>query len=207
MWRTSATNTTPLPERVVLDATVLRSLGVLSLGAALLTLWDCVIVNTIFDPPDGGELGRITMSISAECERMQHGSSSSSRWGSALEGLTKLQRQLSEESVSATNEDEQVLAHQLSSKDPTWRLWRNEMGIGARRIDDGEAACIAVAVTRGMQFATDDKPAVAAFKSLTSSRAFSTFDALDQLASLGHIEDLEGLERRLIHLRGPQRSR
>lgn len=38
-------------------------MGVLGLGPALLGVWACITIDTIFDPPDGGELGGIASTI------------------------------------------------------------------------------------------------------------------------------------------------
>lgn len=200
-WPTNAMHS----HSVIIDATVYRSMGVLGLGSALLDIWTCVTIDTIFDPPDGGELGGIASSIRGEVERLQHGSASSSLWSEALDGLDSLATQLAGRPILRPTDDETDLAQLLASKNDTARSWRLERGIGVRRIDTGEAVCIAVAMSRGLRFATDDRPAAAAFELLTSATALSSFDALDQMHILGLLDSVEHVEQRLVRMRGPQR--
>ena len=187
---------------VVIDATVYRSMGVLGLGPALFDVWVCI---TIFDPPDGGELGGIVSTIRGELTRLQHGSSASSLWNEGLDGLDQLIAQLTSHTIVRPTAAETDLAMLLASKHDDARAWRHEQGIGARRIDTGEAVCIAVAMSRIFEFATDDRPAAAAFESLSGRTARSTFDVLDELCARGVVESVEDAEQRLIRLRGPQR--
>ena len=202
-WRTNAM---PSPSPVVVDSTVFRSLGVLGLGSALLEHWECVTLDVIFDPPDGGELRRITSTIRGEVERLQHGSSASSLWSEALYGLDNLIVELTRRTVLRPTDQEMDLAGRLASKNDAALAWRHEHGIGVRRIDSGEAVCLAVAMMRTFGFATDDRPAAAAFDSLTGRSARSSFDALDHLHAQGLVNDVEGAEQRLVRLRGPLRS-
>ena len=87
MWPTSDMSS---GDPIVIDATVYRSLGVLGLGCELLDAWRCVTINTIFDPPDGGEIGRIAAAIRRETSTLQHGSAASSLWGAATDQLASL---------------------------------------------------------------------------------------------------------------------
>ncbi len=190
---------------VVIDATVYRSMGVLGLGPALLGVWACITIDTIFDPPDGGELGGIASTIRGELTRLQHGSSASSLWNEGLDALDELIAQLTSQTIVRPTDAETDLAVLLASKHDDARSWRHEQGIGARRIDTGEAVCIAVAMSRSFEFATDDRPAAAAFESLSGRTARDSFDVLDELGALGFVESVEHAEQRLVRLRGPER--
>ena len=140
--------------KIVVDTTVYRSFGALGLGRELLACWQCLTVNTIFDPPDGGELGRIVTAIAAEVATLQHGSAASTMWLNALTGIEHLLALLKVQPVIQPVGAELLLAERLASKTQEDRDWRHGLGILARRIDAGEAACMAVAITRGYGFAT-----------------------------------------------------
>jgi len=51
---------------------------------------------------------------------------------------------------------ETAMALQLSSRDAHHGEWRHSLGLRARRLDTGEAVSIAIAVARGLDFASDD---------------------------------------------------
>lgn len=202
MWPTSDMSS---GDPIVIDATVYRSLGVLGLGCELLDAWRCVTINTIFDPPDGGEIGRIAAAIRRETSTLQHGSAASSLWGAATDQLASLILLLAQVDVVPPSDSEDELATNLASKSDISRAWRQTLGIGARRIDSGEAACLAVAITRSYDFATDDRPAAGAFTAMTGQKPRTTFDALDEFAAAGRLNNLEEIELRLLRLRGPVR--
>jgi predicted nucleic acid-binding protein len=65
------------------------------------------------------------------------------------------------------------------------------MGVKSRAIHAGEAACIAVAVSRELTFATDDGDAVLAYQALGGHSATSTLMLLHEAATRDILDEAD----------------
>ncbi|HTX25698.1 MAG TPA: hypothetical protein VME19_01625, partial [Streptosporangiaceae bacterium] len=91
--------------------------------------------------------------------------------------------------VVAVSPDELELAIRLQSRRPEDRAWRQSLGAKSRRLDAGESACIAIAASRSLAFASDDEDALTLWAALTSSSGHRTRDLLRRLVNSGTIEE------------------
>jgi hypothetical protein len=85
--------------------------------------------------------------------------------------------------VLTLNDDELELAVRLQSRRPEDREWRRSLGAKARRLDTGESASIAIAVTRSLAFASDDEDALTLWEALSGIAGRRTRDLLRQLVT------------------------
>ncbi len=88
-----------------------------------------------------------------------------------------------------------ALTARLISMNDVDRDWRRSLGMRARRLDTGEAASIGIAVTDGLDFASDDGQALIAYDALTGRPEVRTRDVIKLLVSQGLIEEAVGRDR------------
>lgn len=81
------------------------------------------------------------------------------------------------------------MAVRLQSRLPEDREWRRSMGAKARRLDAGESASIAIAVTRSSAFASDDEDALTLWEALTGIPGQRTRELLRQLVTDGSVAE------------------
>jgi hypothetical protein len=80
----------------------------------------------------------------------------------------------------------------LTFRDAAHRAWRQGLGLRARRLDAAEAVSIAIAVTRGLDFASDDEQAIVACAALANREAMRTRDVIKLLITHGLITEADG---------------
>jgi hypothetical protein len=178
---------------VLLDASVVRNFGVVGKGDILLLLLaEPVLVDVVLSIHGDGEVPRIRLAIERELLSFRIGSGEHSMWIAALAGIDDLMNGLRGCAQFITLDPrEESIAHRLTSVTPEDRAWRSSFGVKARRIHAGEAACIAVAVTRGIAFATDDNDAAHAYVGLSQRTPESTLSLLKRSVTLGMLDDQE----------------
>ncbi len=88
--------------------------------------------------------------------------------------------------------DEAWTAARLVSREAEQREWRSTLGLTARRLDAGEAVSIAIAKARGLDFASDDRQALLAYRALTGGTALRTLDMIQLLVRSGLVEEAAG---------------
>jgi hypothetical protein len=182
---------------MLLDASVARSIAVLrwvdELATALagpLRIAHGVLSE---DPAEPCELRGIRDALQREVHRLQVGSGRQTRALSAVEGLDRL-LSVGPETVTVVMPDaaETTMALQLSSRDAHHREWRQSLGPRARRLDTGEAVSIAIAVARGLDFASDDEEAIVAYTALADRDTIRTRDVIKMLVAHGLITEAAG---------------
>ncbi|MGH8994741.1 MAG: hypothetical protein ACRDYB_01660 [Acidimicrobiales bacterium] len=133
---------------------------------------------------DPSELRRIRRALQRQAEDAGLGSGRAGRALSAVQGLDQLLALTSDElTVLTLDADEWKLAVRLQSRRPGDRAWRHSLGAKARRLDAGESASIAIAVTRSLAFASDDEDALTLWKALSGVPGCRTRDLLFQLVA------------------------
>lgn len=173
---------------MLVDASVARSFAVVGWTRHLLRLCGGAIlvadaVHGVY-PDDPSELRRIRSALQRQAEDAGFGSGRAGRALSAVHGLDQLLALASDElTVLTLDADEWKLAVRLQSRLPEDREWRRSMGAKARRLDAGESASIAVAVSRSSAFASDDEDALTLWKALSGIPGRRTRDLLWQLVT------------------------
>jgi hypothetical protein len=178
---------------VLLDASVVRNFGVLGKGDILLRLVaEPVLVDVVMSVDGDGEVPGIRSAIERELLSLAIGSGEHSMWIAALAGIDDLVNGLRECAQFLTlDPSEESIAYRLTSVTPDDRAWRTSLGVKARRIHAGEAACIAVAVTRGIGFATDDGDAAHAYVGLSQRTPESTLSLLKRSITFRMLDEPE----------------
>ena len=165
---------------MILDASVVRNFGVLGHGPLLLHLVPRpVLVDVVMSLDGDGEVPGIRAAIDNEVVRLAVGSGDHSIWLAASIGIAEIVELLTSAAEFAVlTPTEFDLAMRLRSKDPIDQAWRVQQGAPSRHIDAGEAACIAVAHARRLNFATDDEPGARTYQGLCHRAADSTLGIL-----------------------------
>ena len=178
---------------MLLDASVVRNFGVLGKGDILLRLVAApVLVDVVMSIDGDGEVPGIRSAIERELLLFAIGSGEYSMWIAALAGIDDLMNGLRGRAQFLTLDPrEESIAYRLTSVTPEDRAWRTSLGVKVRRIHVGEAACIAVAVTRGIALATDDNDAAHAYVGLSQRTPESTLSLLKRSATLGMLDEPE----------------
>lgn len=94
-------------------------------------------------------------------------------------------------SVLALSGDEVALAVRLQSRRSEDRAWRQSLGAKGRRLDAGESASIAIALTRSLSFASDDNDALTLWEALSGATGLRTRDLLRELVGKGLVAEQE----------------
>jgi len=185
---------------VLVDASVARSFAVIDWSHHLIQVCGgkVLLADGVHGakPEDPSELRRIRDALSRQAEQAGLGSGVASRALAAVQGLDHLLALPPEQlSVLKLNEDELELAVRLQSRHREDQEWRRSLGTKARRLDAGESASIAIAVTRSLEFASDDEDALAVWRALTGRPGHRTLDLFKQLVGEGAIEESDAKSR------------
>ena len=188
---------------MLVDASVARSFAVVGWTRHLLHLsgGTILVADGVHgaDPDDPSELRRIRRALQRQADDAGLGSGRSSRALSAAQGLDELLALDSGElAVLTLSGDEVELAVRLQSRRPEDRAWRHSLGAKARRLDAGESASIAIAVTRSQVFASDDDDALNLWEALSGAPGRRTRDLLHKLVSKAVVAEQEA--RDVYHL-------
>jgi len=188
---------------VLVDASVARSFAVVGWTRHLLQLSGGTILVAegvhSANPDAPSELRRIRRALQREADDAGLGSGRASRALSAVQGLDELLALDSGElTVLTLSDDEMELAVRLQSRRPEDRAWRHALGAKARRLDAGESASIAIALTRSRAFASDDDDALTLWRALSGASGWRTCDLLHQLVTNAVVPEHEA--REMYHL-------
>jgi hypothetical protein len=173
---------------VLVDASVARSFAVVGWTRHLIQVCGgtILVADTVHGEyaDDPSELRRIRNALQRQAEDAGLGSSRASRALAAVHGLDQLLAlPPSELTVLALNDDELALAIRLQSRRPEDRAWRHSLGAKTRRLDAGESASIAIAVTRSLTFASDDEDALTLWEALSGTPGRRTRDLFWKLVT------------------------
>jgi hypothetical protein len=179
---------------VISDASVVRNFAVLGWTDCLCTLCGgtILVAEGVIGaaPGDPGEIESAKEYFDMEAERASLGSRAQTDALAASRGLADLLARRSTDVVVVTLTPAELnLALRL--QDTAERPWREGLGMKARRLDAGEAACIAIAVTRALALATDDGDGVVAFKALGGTDHSWTRDLLKRAVKDGLLGEAE----------------
>jgi hypothetical protein len=181
---------------VLVDACVARSFAVVGWTEHLVGLCGgCILVaqgvhSERDDEPS--ELRRIRDALDREAQEAGLGSGVAGRALAATQGIGQLLELFSDRlRVLPLDASEFALAVRLQSRDASDRVWRSSLGARARRLDAGEAASIAVASARSLEFATDDDDALRIWQGLTRHPASRTRDLMKRLAASGAVSEAD----------------
>src|SRR5216684_1688255 len=149
---------------MLVDASVARSFGVigwtryfLQVGGGTIFVADGVHGQR---PGDPSELRNIRIALQRKADLANPGSGLASRALAAMHGLDKLFSLAPNKlTVLTLSKDELDIAVRLQSRRPEDREWRRSLGARSRRLDAGESASIAIALSRSHAFASDDEDA------------------------------------------------
>lgn len=148
--------------------------------------------GVLAEPDEQSELRGIRDALQREVNGLRPGSG---RHSKALAAALEIERLLGPPPAVALlfpDADETQMAARLISTDPAQREWRQTLGMKARRLDAGEAVSIAIAMTRGLDFASDDEQALVAYTALTGRSPVRTRDVIRLLVSQGLIDEADG---------------
>lgn len=142
---------------MLVDASIARSFAVIGWTRHLLQLTGgtILVADTVhgLDAEDRSELRRIQTALQRQADEAGFGSGRAGRALAAVHGLDQLLALTPTElTVLTLNDDELQLAVRLQSRRPEDRAWRHSLGAKARRLDAGESASIAIAVTRSLGY-------------------------------------------------------
>jgi hypothetical protein len=173
---------------MLVDASVARSFAVVGWTHQLLEVAGgrILVADGVHgaEPDDPSELRRIRTALQRQADQAGLGSGLSSRALAAVHGLDELLALVPDELMVLTLEvDELALAVRLQSRRTEDRAWRRALGAKARRLDAGESASIAIAVTRSLGFASDDEDALTLWQALSGMPGLRTRDLLRQLVA------------------------
>ena len=188
---------------MLVDASIARSFAVVGWTRHLLELsgGTILVADGVHgaDPDDPSELRRIRRALQRQADDSGLGSGRSSRALSAVQGLDELLTfDFGKLTVLTLSGDEVELAVRLQSRRPEDRAWRHSLGAKARRLDAGEAASIAIALTRSRAFASDDDDALTLWEALSGAPGWRTRDLLRKLVTQGAVAEQEA--RDVYHL-------
>lgn len=184
---------------MLVDASVARSFAVVGWTPHLLEVsgGTILVADTVHGvyPDDPSELRRIRSALQRQAEDDGFGSGRAGRALAAVQGLDQLLALSSEElTVLTLDADEWKLAVRLQSRRPEDRTWRHSLGAKARRLDTGESASIAIAMSRSLAFASDDEDALTLWEALSGTPGRRTRDLLAQLAADGVVAEPDARE-------------
>jgi hypothetical protein len=179
---------------VLFDASVARSVAVLGWvdQAAQAVGGSMRLAHGVLGahPDELCELRRIRDGLQRAADDSPAGSGRYSKAVSAVFGLDKLLG-LGSPQVTVVMPDAQATAvtARLTSMTEDARAWRRGLGMRARRLDAGEAVSIGIAVTRGLDFASDDGQALVAYTALTGRAELRTREILKILVDQGLLDE------------------
>jgi hypothetical protein len=178
------------------DASVARNFAVLGWIDELVALagGTLYIAHGVLgiDHDEGGEIERIRAAFDNESMRTP-GSPAASSAIAALVGLDDLIRRRSNDvTVLVPADTEMAVAVRL--QDPGEGMWRQSLGVRARRLDAGEAVSIGIATARGLTFASDDDEGRAAYQALGGIKHLWTLDLVQDAAAQGLLADADAHE-------------
>jgi hypothetical protein len=181
---------------VLVDASVARSFAVVGWTKHLVQVAGgaILVADTVHgeNPDDPSELRRIRSALQRQAEDAGLGSGRAGRALAAVHGLDQLLALAPNElTVLTLNGDEVGLAVRLQSRRQQDRAWRHSLGAKARRLDAGESASIAIAVTRSLAFASDDEDVLTLWEALSGAPAWRTRDLLRKLVIDGAVTEPE----------------
>ena len=185
---------------MLFDASVARSVAVLGWvdQAAQAVGGSLRLAHGILGAHSGElcELRQIRDGLQREVDVSPPGSGRYSKAVSAVLGLDKLLG-LGPPQVTLVMPDARATAitARLTSMTEDARAWRHELGMRARRLDTGEAVSIGIAVTHGLDFASDDGQALVAYTALTGRTELRTRDVLKLLVNQGLIDETVARDR------------
>jgi hypothetical protein len=184
---------------VLVDASVARSFAVVGWTRQLLEVsaGTILVADTVHGvyPDDPSELRRIRSALQRQAEDAGLGSGRAGRALSAVQGLDELLALSSEDlTVLSLDTDEWELAVRLQSRRPEDRAWRHSLGAKARRLDAGESASIAIAMSRSLTLASDDEDALTLWEALSGTPGRRTRDLLLQLTADGFVAEPDARE-------------
>lgn len=173
---------------MLVDSSVARSFAVVGWTRRLIEVCggEILVADTVHGvlQEDPSELRRIRNALQRQAEDAGLGLGRGGRALSAVHGLDELLALDSEElTVLTLNDDELELAIRLQSRRVEDRAWRQSLGSRVRRLDPGESASIAIAVTRSRAFASDDDDALTLWQALSGTPGRRTRDLLWQLVT------------------------
>ncbi len=173
---------------MLVDASVARSFAVVGWTRHLLEVsgGTILVADTVHGvyPDDPSELRRIRSALQRQAEDAGLGTGRAGRALSAVQGLDELLALSTEElTVLSLDADEWELAIRLQSRRPEDRAWRHSLGAKARRLDAGESASIAIAMSRSLTLASDDGDALTLWEALSGKPGRRTRDLLHQLTA------------------------
>lgn|GEM_PF-1952973 len=188
---------------MLVDASVARSFAVIGWTRHLLQLsgGTILVADGVHgaNPDDPSELRRIRKALHREAYGAGLGSGRASRALSAVHGLDELlELDSGKLTVLTLNDNEMKLAVRLQSRRLEDRAWRHAHGAKARRLDAGESASIAIALSRSYAFASDDDDALTLWQALSGRSGWRTCDLLHQLVSEAVVSEHEA--RDMYHL-------
>jgi hypothetical protein len=188
---------------VLVDASVARSFAVVGWTRHLLQIsgGTILVADAVHGPyqDDPSELRRIQNALQRQAEDAGLGSGRAGRALAAAHGFDQLLAlSPAELTVLTLNDAELELAVRLQSRRLEDREWRRSLGAKARRLDAGESASIAIAVTRSLAFASDDEDALILWKALSGVAGWRTRDLLRQLVTDGSVADADAHEVYLV---------
>jgi hypothetical protein len=182
---------------MLIDASVARSVAVLGwidqLGRAVggsLSIAHGVLGIDAHEP---SELRGIRDALRREVGASPYGSGRYSKAVAAVYELDKLLR-LEPPTIRLLlpDSDEIRMATRLTSREAGDREWRRDLGLRVRRLDAGEAVSIAIAYSRGIEFASDDDQALVAYTALTTRPPVRTRDLIRLLINTNMIDEATG---------------
>lgn len=181
---------------MLVDASVARSFAVLGWTRYLLQAGGGTIL--VADgvhgqhPGDPSELRNIRTALQRQADLASPGSGLASRALAAVHGLDQLLSLPPDKLTVVTLRVKELdIAVRLQSRRPEDREWRRSLGARSRRLDTGESASIAIALSRSLAFASDDEDALTLWKALTSFPGLRTRDLFRQLINDGVIKEGE----------------
>jgi hypothetical protein len=154
----------------------------------------CIAHGVLAEPDEHSELRGIRDALQREARLSNPGSGRCSKALAAALDITRLLGPPPAIPLVFPDVDEVRMAVRLNSPDPCQREWRRALGLTARRLDAGEAVTIAIALARGLDFASDDEQALVAYAALTGRPGLRTRDIILLLVSQGAIEESVGCQ-------------
>lgn len=147
-------------------------------------------------PDEPCELRQIRDGLQRQADTSPAGSGRYSKAVAAVLGLDKLLG-LGPPRVMLVMPDAEAAAitARLVSMAEDAREWRHRLGMRARRLDAGEGVSIGIAVTRNLDFASDDGQALIAYTALTGRPEVRTRDLIRLLVNQGLIDEALGQDR------------
>jgi hypothetical protein len=181
---------------MLVDSSVAHSFAVIGWARHLIQLCGAsiLVADGVHSQQPGApsELRNIRNALQRQADQADAGSGLASRAVAAVHGLDQLLCLTADElTVVMLSHDEFELAVRLQSRRQADREWRHSLGAQARRLDAGESASIAIAVSRSLSFASDDEDALTLWKALTGSVGNRTRDLLWRLVTSAAVNEAD----------------